>query len=229
MIEQLKSDFNKMTENLKFSENNIEFRKKNLINFIDKGFPNKRIEDWKFSDLNQIISSNIKNLSFYNDKTYEPKDQVSLINKFEHNKIIFINGVISKVDIKYEDDTKVLINNDLDLSNNSNGINPLVSLNHALVSAHIGIIVKENYSLNKPLVLYNITTEDVNSTALNLRTDITLEKNSNLKLVTIFDDQSQNNFININQNFDIAKDAILKSYKIDHKDRKSTRLNSSHT
>ena len=217
MIEQLKSDFNKMTENLKFSENNIEFRKKNLTNFIDKGFPNKRIEDWKFSDLNQIISSNIKNLSFYNDKTYEPKDQVSLINKFEHNKIIFINGVISKVDIKYEDDTKVLINNDLDLSNNSNGINPLVSLNHALVSAHIGIIVKENYSLNKPLVLYNITTEDVNSTALNLRTDITLEKNSNLKLVTIFDDQSQNNFININQNFDIAQDAILKSYKIDHK------------
>ena len=217
MIEQLKSDFNKMTENLKFSENNIEFRKKNLINFIDKGFPNKRIEDWKFSDLNQIISSNIKNLSFYNDKTYEPKDQVSLINKFEHNKIIFINGVISKVDIKYEDDTKVLINNDLDLSNNSNGINPLVSLNHALVSAHIGIIVKENYSLNKPLVLYNITTEDVNSTALNLRTDIKLEKNSSLKLVTIFDDQSQNNFININQNFDIAQDAILKSYKIDHK------------
>ena len=67
MIEQLKSDFNKMTENSKFSKSNIEFRKKNLINFIDKGFPNKRTEDWKFSDLNQIISSNIKNLSFYND------------------------------------------------------------------------------------------------------------------------------------------------------------------
>ena len=217
MIEQLKSDFNKMTENLKFSENNVEFRKKNLKNFIDKGFPNKRIEDWKFSDLNQIISSNIENLSFYDDKTYEPKDQVSLINKFEHNKIIFINGAISKIDIKYEDDTKVLINNDLDLSNNTNEINPLVSLNHALASAHIGIIVKENYSLDKPLILYNITTENVNSTALNLRTDIKLEKNSSLKLVTIFDDHSQNNFININQNFDIAQDAILKSYKIDHK------------
>ncbi|MDC0373110.1 Fe-S cluster assembly protein SufD, partial [Candidatus Pelagibacter ubique] len=103
------------------------------------------------------------------------------------------------------------------LSNNTNGINPLISLNHALASAHIGITVKENYSLNKPLFLYNITTEDVNSTALNLRTDIKLEKKSNLKLVTIFDDQSQNNFININQNFDIAQDAILKSYKIDHK------------
>ncbi|MDA7810909.1 Fe-S cluster assembly protein SufD [Candidatus Pelagibacter sp.] len=217
MIEQLKTDFNKMTENLKFSESNIELRKKNLTNFIDKGFPNKRIEDWKFSDLNQIISSNIENLSFYDDKTYELKEQISLINKFEHNKIIFINGAISKVDIKYEDDTKVLISNNLDLSNNTNEINPLVSLNHALASAYIGIIVKENYSLNKPLILYNITTKDVNSTALNLRTDIKLEKNSSLKLITIFDDQSENNFINITQNFDIAEDAILKSYKIDHK------------
>ena len=178
---------------------------------LDSDIENKRPNDsFKWS-------SNIENLSFYDDKTYEPKEQISLINKFKHNKIIFINGVISKVDIKYEDDTKVLINNDLDLSNNSNGINPLVSLNHALVSAHIGIIVKENYSLNRPLILYNITTEDVNSTTLNLRTDIKLEKNSSLKLVTIFDDQSQNNFININQNFDIAQDSILKSYKIDHK------------
>ena len=76
----------------------LSLEKKNLKNFIDKGFPNKRIEDWKFSDLNHIISSNIENLSFYDDKTYEPKDQVSLINKFEHNKIIFINGAISKVE-----------------------------------------------------------------------------------------------------------------------------------
>ena len=38
MIEQLKSDFNKMKENLKFSENNVVFRKKNLTNFIDKEY-----------------------------------------------------------------------------------------------------------------------------------------------------------------------------------------------
>jgi len=217
MIEQLKSDFSKMTENLKFSESNTQLRKKNLTNFIDKGFPNKRIEDWKFSDLNQIISSNIENLRFYNDEIDVLKDQTSLINKFEHNKIFFTNGVISKIDIKHEDDAKVLITNDLNLNKNTNETNPLVSLNYALASAHTSIVVKENYSLNKPLILYNITTKELNSTALNLRINIKLEKNSTLKLVTIFDDQSQNNFINITQNFDIAQDAILKSYKIDHK------------
>ena len=217
MIEQLKSDFSKMTENLKFSESNTQLRKKNLTNFIDKGFPNKRIEDWKFSDLNQIISSNIENLRFYNDEIDVLKDQTSLINKFEHNKIFFTNGVISKIDIKHEDDAKVLITNDLNLNKNTNETNPLVSLNYALASAHTSIVVKENYSLNKPLILYNITTKELNSTALNLRINIKLEKSSTLKLVTIFDDQSQNNFINITQNFDIAQDAILKSYKIDHK------------
>ena len=34
---------------------------------MENGFPNKRVEDWKFSDLNQIISSNIKNLRFHTE------------------------------------------------------------------------------------------------------------------------------------------------------------------
>ena len=217
MIEQLKIDFNKIEKNSKFSEDNIKFRKKNLQHFVEKGFPNKRIEDWKFSDLNQIISSNISNLSFFNDKEFKDSEQIYLIDKFEHNKIIFINGVISKIDIKHEDDKKIIINNDLDFIGNSNEVNPLVSLNNALANTYTCVTVKENYSLNKPLIIYNITTEELQSTALNLRIDIKLERNSNLKLVTIFDDNSQQNFININQNFDIAQDAILKSYKIDHK------------
>ena len=217
MIEQLKIDFNKIEENSKFSEDNIKFRKKNLQHFVEKGFPNKRIEDWKFSDLNQIILANINNLSFFNDKEFKDSEQIYLIDKFEHNKIIFINGVISKIDIKHEDDKKIIINNDLDFIGNSNEVNPLVSLNNALANTYTCVTVKENYSLNKPLIIYNITTEELQSTALNLRIDIKLERNSNLKLVTIFDDNSQQNFININQNFDIAQDAILKSYKIDHK------------
>ena len=44
-----------------------------------------------------------------------------------------------------------------------------------------------------------------------------LKKIVSLKLITLFDDNSENNFINIVQNFDIAQDAILKNYKIDHK------------
>jgi Fe-S cluster assembly protein SufD len=91
----------------------------------------------------------------------------------------------------------------------------LVSLNNAFLPNYIKITIKKNYTLNKPLIIYNITNEELNSTAINLRTDIILEENSSLKLVTLSNDDAKDNFININQNFKLAKDAILKNYKID--------------
>ncbi|MDB9827173.1 Fe-S cluster assembly protein SufD [Candidatus Pelagibacter sp.] len=216
-MEQLKVDFNKVIESLKLSEKSINSRKENLNQFVENGFPNKRVEDWKFSDLNQIISSNIKNLRFHTDFEISEIDETTFIDKFVHNKIIFLNGVISKVDFSSEDDTKVLITRDLNQNENSKEVNSLVSLNNALIASYIRVTVKENYSMNEPLIIYNITTKELKSTAINLKTDIVLEKNSSLKLIDFFDDSSENNFINIVQNFDIAQDAILKNYKIDHK------------
>ena len=216
-MEQLKVDFDKVIESLKLSEESINSRKKNFNQFVENGFPNKRLEDWKFSDLNQIISSNIENLRFHTDIELSEIDETIFIDKFAHNKIIFLNGVISKVDFSFEDDTKVLITRDLNQNENSKEVNSLVSLNNALIASYIRVTVKENYSMNKPLIIYNITTKELKSTAINLKTDIVLEKNSSLKLINLFDDNSENNFINIVQNFDIAQDAILKNYKIDHK------------
>ena len=217
MTEQLKIDFDKIVESLELSNENLESRKKNLNQFVENGFPNKRVEDWKFSDLNQIISSNIDNLCFHSDLELSKVDETIFINKFIHNKIVFLNGVISNIDFSHEDETKVLLTKDFNHNQNFKEINPLVSLNNALNVSYIRITVKENYSMNKPLIIYNITTKDLKSTALNLKTDIFLEKNSSLKLINLFEDNSENNFINIVQNFDIAQDAILKNYKIDHK------------
>jgi Fe-S cluster assembly protein SufD len=227
MIEQLKLDFNKIIGSLKISNKNIEFRKHNLNQFVENGFPNKRVEDWKFSDLNQIISSNINNLSFYSDLTpnkiaamYEtllnPKLAI-FIDKIEHNKIVFINGVISDIDFSYEDESKILITKDLDQNEDIKDINSLVSLNNALISNYLRLTIKESYSLNKPLIIYNVTTKDLKSTALNVKTEIILEKNSSLKLISLFEDNSENNFINIVQNFNISQDAVLKNYRIDNK------------
>jgi Fe-S cluster assembly protein SufD len=217
MIDQLKTDFDKTITNLKLSNKGIETRRKSLNQFSENGFPNKRIEDWKFSDLNQIISSNIKGLNFYSNLTSDKVDESIFINKFKHNKIVFINGVISNIDLSHEDETKVSLSKNLDLDEDRKEVNPLISLNNAFTSSYIRVIVHENYSFNNPLIIYNISNNNLKSTALNLRTDIVLEKNTNLKLITLFDDNSENNFINIIQNFDIAQDAILKSYKIDHK------------
>jgi len=217
MEKQLKTDFDKVIKNLKPSKKDIELRQKNLNEFIKNGFPNKRIEDWKFSDLNQIISSNIKELKFFNNQTRPDEfDQSTLVNNLDHNKIIFVNGLISKVDFNYEEKSKIEII-DTQETENLNLKNSLVSLNNALKFNYVKLIIKENYSLNKPLIIYNITNNKLNSNTINQRIDFVLKKNSSLKLINLFDDNSNNNFININYQFKIEKDAILKNYKIDHK------------
>ena len=217
MEKQLKIDFDKIIKNLKPSKKDIELRQKNLNEFIKNGFPNKRIEDWKFSDLNQIISSNIKELKFFNNQTRPDEfDQSTLVNNFDHNKIIFVNGLISKVDFNYEEKSKIEII-DTQETEYLNSKNSLVSLNNALKFNYVKLIIKENYSLNKPLIIYNITNNKLNSNTINQRIDFVLKKNSSLKLINLFDDSSNNNFININYQFKIEKDAILKNYKIDHK------------
>ncbi len=61
MKEQLKTDFEKILKISNFSEKDIKFKKNYLNKFIESGFPSRKLENWKFLDLNQII----KNISYY--------------------------------------------------------------------------------------------------------------------------------------------------------------------
>ena len=110
MKEQIKIDFEKTLEMADFSKKDIETKKYFLDKFIVNGFPSRKLENWKFVDLNQIIKNNIGELNFYNDYSITNKIDTSIfINGLEHNKIIFINGRIEKIDFYYEDKEKIEI------------------------------------------------------------------------------------------------------------------------
>ena len=118
MTEQLQIDFDKITKSSNISENDIEFKRKYLKKFIEKGFPNKKQENWKFLDINQIIQKNIGDLSFFNDYSIPNKINPSIfIDGLEHNKIVFINGRIEKIDFNYEDQNKVQISDEIQKKN----------------------------------------------------------------------------------------------------------------
>ena len=216
MKEQLKIDFNKIQEVSNFSSRDIEIKKSYLNKFIENGFPNRKQENWKFLDINQIISNNISDLSFYNDYSIENKiDSSIFIDDLEHNKIIFINGRIEKIDFSYEDKKQIVIIEDSYTIDKSENNNSLIDLNIALSNKHFKILIKKGYSLKKPLIIYHLTNEKMNSKNINLRLDFELEQNSSLKLIDFFSDDSEKNFMNIFYNFNLDKDAILKNYKID--------------
>ena len=75
MEKKIITDFENMYKNLSLN-NDLKLRKEFLTKFIDKGFPSKKLESWKFSDLNQIINKNIENLIFYNNSTKPHKIDV---------------------------------------------------------------------------------------------------------------------------------------------------------
>ena len=216
MKEQLKIDFNKIQEVSNFSNRDIEIKKSYLNKFIENGFPNRKQENWKFLDINQIISSNISDLSFYNDYSIENKiDSSIFIDDLEHNKIIFINGRVEKIDFSYEDKKQIEIIEDSYTTDKSENNNSLIDLNIALSNKHFKILIKKGYSLKKPLIIYHLTNEKMKSKNINLRLDFELEQNSSLKLIDFFSDDSEKNFMNIFYNFNLDRDAILKNYKID--------------
>ena len=216
MKEQLKIDFNKIQEVSNFSNRDIEIKKSYLNKFIENGFPNRKQENWKFLDINQIISNNISDLSFYNDYSIENKiDSSIFIDDLEHNKIIFINGKIEKIDFSYENKKQIEIIEDSYTNDKSENNNSLIDLNIALSNKHFKILIKKGYSLKKPLIIYHLTNEKMKSKNINLRLDFELEQNSSLKLIDFFSDDSEKNFMNIFYNFNLDKDAILKNYKID--------------
>ena len=216
MKEQLKIDFNKIKEVSNFSNRDIEIKKSYLNKFIENGFPNRKQENWKFLDINQIISNNISDLSFYNDYSIENKIDPSIfIDDLEHNKIIFINGRVEKIDFSYEDKKQIEIIEDSYIIDKSENNNSLIDLNIALSNKHSKILIKKGYSFKKPLIIYHLTNEKMKSKNINLRLDFELEQNSSLKLIDFFSDYSEKNFMNIFYNFNLDKDAILKNYKID--------------
>jgi len=216
MTEQLQLDFDKIIKTSNISKKNIDSKRNHLKKFIESGFPNRKQEDWKFLDISQIIKKNIGDLSFFNDYSIPNKIDPSIfVDGLEHNKIIFINGRIEKIDFNYEDQNKIQINDEIEKKITFDNENSLIDLNNAFTNKVFKVLVKKNYSLNKPLIIYHSTNKKIKSKNINLRLDFELEENSSIRIIDFFIDNSDKNFTNILYNFDLKKNSILKNYKID--------------
>ncbi len=216
MEEQLKIDFEKKLKDFSYSDQEKKFKETNFKEFLKQGFPNRKLENWKFSDLNQIIKNNIGELTFYNDYKKENQiDKIELISELEHNKIIIVDGKIEKIDFKFEEKDKIEVLVEQGEKTIKENINSLINLNNAFSNKFCKIIIKKNYSLKKPLVIYHSTNKNTQSKNTNSRIDFKLEENACLRLVDIFKDNSEKNFLNIYYNFELDISSILKNYKID--------------
>ena len=209
-----------LKENLEFESltyetlGNTKERKEHFFKFVESGFPSKKLEDWKFSDLKSIINKNIKELKFGFNTIENKSYNLKFIKNFEHSKIVILNGEFLSADILDIDKNKIEIKNEnLIFSESLN--EPLNNLNKAFASKLIRLNVLEGKIVEKPLVIYHICDLDSETNLINTRFELTLHKNSSLSTLNLFEDKSVSGFNNHNFNIVINKNSNLKNYIFD--------------
>jgi len=211
--------------NLSYKElDNI--RAKNFKKFETLGFPTKKQENWKYTDLKNIINNNFENLQIFKDKNNSSYNNKLLIKNFEHNRIILLNGNFIESNFSFEDEKKIIIKSlkialeekkEFEKIKNyfEDDQNSMISLNHALVNDGIIFEIDNNYSFNRPLIIYNFFDEAADNKIINNKVFISLGENSNLSLVDFY--KCENIFKYFNNtihNYTIKKNAVLKKFSI---------------
>ncbi len=194
----------------KITSEEKNFRIKNLELFKSYGFPNNRIEDWKFSDFKNIVNNNFLELDC--KKVSHNISKIDLLKDFEHNHIFLVNGNLHSSNFDYEDKSKIQINSyDKSIEHHKSN-NPLICLNHAFADNGYSLDIKENYKFKKVLVIYNFFTEDIKNKILNNKNKIKVNKNSELHLIEYTINKSKFNFINNSyENIVLEENSKLKS------------------
>jgi len=206
--QDLKKIFSNITDN-------ISARVKHFNQFLEDGFPSKRIEDWKFSDLNSILDKNLKNYKFGINSTNKNINKKILLEDFDHSKIFLTNGDLSYLDIHEDDKNKFDVISENLLFDEKISHNSLNNLNKALSNKLIKIKVLEGKILEKPIIIYHDNAPNNITNIINLRSKIILEKNSSITILNLFHNKIKDNFINLHLDFDIKENSNFKNYIID--------------
>ena len=186
------------------------FRIKNLEFFKATGFPNKKLEDWKFSDFKDIVDKNFKELDI--KKVSSNIKKIDLLRDFEHNYILLLNGNLHSSNFDHEDKNKITLNPYDKSIDYKISKNPLVCLNHALAENGYSLEIDKGYKFNKVLVIYNLFTKDIKNKILNNKNKIKINEKSELHIIEYTINESKSKFINnVYESIILEKNSKLKS------------------
>ena len=194
MLQNFQINSEKIDKIKKITAKEKDFRIKNLEFFQNTGFPNKRQEDWKFSDFQNIVNTNFDELKAEN--VFSRINKINLLKDFDHNYIFLANGNLHTSNFDHEEKNKIKIKPYKSNLNYQLSKNPLVCLNHALAEGGYSLEVEENYKFKKVLIIYNFFTKDIKNKILNSKNEIKIKKNAELHIIEYTINESRSKFIN---------------------------------
>ena len=214
------NDFTFDVKNIKQIKNlNHDIKNNRLANleiYNKNGFPSKKDEEWKYSDLNKIVKENFKKIKLV--KKNKHKGKIELLEDFEHNFIILNDGSFVEANFEHEDKDKIKIS-EININEPLKKLkNSLVCLNNALFDRGFNLTVRENYKLKKSIVIYDYFSDELNDNIVNIRNNIVIEKNAEAHIINYSINNSKNKFFsNVYESISLDKNSVLKNIYVQDK------------
>ena len=204
-----------------------DIRSEAIKQFELSGFPNKKLENWKYTSLKNLLNNDYNILSETNNVLEFKEIRKYLIDDIDSYKIIFVDGKYSShlsetthegMDIcilsaaltqsKYE----LIIENYFNKIANKDGI---TSLNTAFSNEGVFIHIPKNKLVEKPIQIIHFSTGSESSLMFQPRNMIIVDENSQVQIIERHQSLSENKvFTNSVTEIYADKKAIIDYYKI---------------
>ncbi len=200
-----------------------ESRQLALQRFLKRGFPTPRDEDWKYTDLANVIDISERWLAHAPDVQPETLDETQVAeirSSIDASWLVFANGRLnealsdalseSAIEVTRIDNTNVALNIK----------DPLADLNAALMVDGISIRIGNNTRLEKPICLLFVDRATSTPMVTQSRVQISLEAGSSARFVEYHASSGDgDHYSNVVVDVTIAEDATLDYVRMQNRSR----------
>ncbi len=234
--EKILKEFTELEKKITFENKTFsEIRRKAKEYFENVGFPNRKMEDWRFTNIKQIVNNNF---GFPDSKQKIEKNVFKkfLIPKLKANLVVLINGQYSLEHSKIISEYKNLhignlgqaINNKKDLVLKYLGkyadykADGFTALNTAMAVDGVFIHIPSNYELKEPVMILNILDSRKSKVIGQPRNLIVTEKNSKAHIIEEYYSLGENDsFSNVVTEIYADENSNIQYYKIQNEESNS--------
>ena len=168
------------------SEDGNELRQKAVEGFLNKGFPTKKNEEYKYTPIDTFVKKNLKTIKRANNFEVTPQQVDSKLYAVEEaHHLVFVNGNYQENLSKISSDQYLEIRNSSDLSELNRIANPemdvFVTLNTASTDRFLTLNVQKGQQALPVFIYHFVSNED--SALYNARVIVTANESSELKIV----------------------------------------------
>ena len=195
----------------------------------ENGFPTRKVEDWRYTDIKPILKRNFTFNQAKNRSVNETVVSAARITDLDCHELVFINGKFSPEHSKIENLLETITIKPLaeEVEENNNWLqqhlnnnvcmsrNGFVALNTAFIRDGSVVRLLDNTTVGKPINLIYLSDTNEDAAAYNLRNLIVLGKNSHASIIeTYFGSNDKEYFTNTITEACLNEGASLQHYKL---------------